>query len=97
MKKGEELIKETKAGGQSALGLEQLVTNLKEKWDALCLLIENLKKKLHLAEQKKKILGDAKRIVTVVTEIEVWIQTMVIEFSKDPKYQLEQIKVIIEL
>ena len=92
-KKGEEISSELKANHQSSVGLEQCVNSLNEKWNAFCVLVEKQVKRLALAEKKRKFQAETKRILTVVTEIEVWIQTIIIEHSKDPQYQSEQIKV----
>ena len=92
-KKGEEISNELKANHQSSVGLEQCVNSLNEKWNAFCVLVEKQVKRLALAEKKRKFQAETKRILTVVTEIEVWIQTIIIEHSKDPQYQSEQIKV----
>ena len=92
-KKGEEIVVELKSNQQSALGIEQCVSSLNEKWDELCLLIGKQMKRLALSEKKRKFQLETKQILTVVTEIEIWIQTIIIEHSKDPQYQTEQIKV----
>ena len=92
-KKGEEIASELKANHQASVGLEQCVSSLNEKWNAFRVLIEKQVKRLALAEKKRKFQVETKRILSVVTEIEVWIQTIIIEYSKDPQYQSEQIKV----
>ncbi len=92
-KKGKDIIVELKSNHQSSLGLEQCVNSLNEKWNELCVLIGKQISRLALAEKKRQFRLETKRILTVVTEIEIWIQTIIIEHSKDPQYQTEQIKV----
>ena len=84
---------ELKQNHQTSLGLEQCITNLNEKWNGLRVVIAKQIDRLALAEKKRTFQLETKRIVTVVTEIEIWIQTIIIEHSKDPQYQSEQIKV----
>ncbi|XP_065057528.1 dystrophin-like isoform X3 [Rhopilema esculentum] len=91
-RKGEEIVTELKANNQASVSLEQCINSLNEKWSALCVLISKQIKRLALAEKKRKFQVETKRILTVVTEIEIWIQTIIIEHSKDPQYQSEQIK-----
>lgn len=92
-KKGEEIANELKASHQASVGLEQCITSLNEKWNGLLVLIEKQVKRLALAEKKRKFQIETKKVLSVVTEIEIWIQTIIIEHSKDPQYQSEQIKV----
>lgn len=92
-KKGEEIASDLKTNHQASVGLEQCINSLNEKWNALIILIEKQVKRLALAEKKRKFQVETKKILTVVTEIEIWIQTIIIEHSKDPQYQSEQIKV----
>ena len=92
-KKGEGIANELKANNHASVGLEQCISSLNEKWSAFCLVIEKQVKRLALAEKKRKFQVETKKVLTVVTEIEVWIQTIIIEHSKDPQYQSEQIKV----
>ena len=93
LKKGEDIVIELKQNHQTSLGLEQCITSLNEKWNGFRVVIAKQIDRLALAEKKRTFQVETKRIVTVVTEIEIWIQTIIIEHSKDPQYQSEQIKV----
>ena len=93
LKKGGEIVTELKQNHQTSLGLEQCITSLNEKWNGFRVIIAKQIDRLALAEKKRTFQLETKRIVTVVTEIEIWIQTIIIEHSKDPQYQSEQIKV----
>ena len=93
-KTGEELMAQTATAGQSVLGLEQHLIAFKERWEALLALLNDQKHSLDSNEKKQVIIEEIQRILVIITEITVYIETIIIEYKHNPVEQLAKIQVI---
>lgn len=86
-------MEQSKSAGQSIVGLQQQLSNFKERWDKLTQTIEDKRKLIEDSDRKKVFLEDAQKVLLKITEITTYVETVIVEMKNNPKELLTMLEV----